>query len=130
MGYKENSISLNLKFMGDIVEDLELADAVSLLEQLVSIFLRETPKKLDAVREAIAQEDAKGLRASAHSLKSSSAMLGADTVSELSWKLESMGQSGELARAREVLGSLEKECELVYQQLCTLRTEQFSVLLR
>ncbi|WP_170292051.1 Hpt domain-containing protein [Heliobacterium mobile] len=111
------------------MEDLEPADAVNLLEQLISIYLRETPKKLDAIQEAIEQEDAKALRSSAHSLKSSSAMLGAVTVTELSWKLESLGQSGEVAGVREIYGILEKECEQVYQQLCTLQTEQFSVLI-
>ena len=56
--------------------------------EIIDCYLEETPRLLHTMHEAIAQTDAKLLRRSAHSLKSSSATLGAPALASLCQQLD------------------------------------------
>ncbi|MEB3885095.1 response regulator [Lyngbya sp. CCY1209] len=64
------------------------------VDLLIATYLQEAPQHIDGIRNAIAARDAKGLKESAHTLKSSSAQLGALRFSELCKELEYMGRAG------------------------------------
>ncbi|MGL5084105.1 MAG: response regulator [Microcoleaceae cyanobacterium] len=61
---------------------------------LIETYLNEAPKHLAAIERAIAAQSAKALREAAHTLKSSSAQLGAIQFSEFCKELEQMGRAG------------------------------------
>ena len=69
------------------------------------------------MRDAVASEDAETLERSAHSLKSSSATLGALELAELCKELEQIGREAATDRAAEVFASLEMEFDRVRRAL-------------
>jgi CheY-like chemotaxis protein/HPt (histidine-containing phosphotransfer) domain-containing protein len=83
------------------------------LEELFGMFLGETPRKLTVLREAVETGDAGSLERAAHSLKSSSAMLGARSMAALCESLEVLGEAGTLDGGSAML----KELELAFEQV-------------
>ncbi|MEB3282300.1 MAG: response regulator [Lyngbya sp.] len=61
---------------------------------LIETYLNEAPQHLDGIRMAVQSKDAKVLKESAHTLKSSSAQLGAMRFSQLCKEMEYMGRMG------------------------------------
>jgi CheY-like chemotaxis protein/HPt (histidine-containing phosphotransfer) domain-containing protein len=82
-----------------------------LLAELARLFRAECPRWLADVRDAVARQDGKQLRRTAHALKGTFITLGARTASEPACQLETIGRTGEWARAEEVSGVLERELE-------------------
>ncbi len=89
-----------------------------LLRELAAIFVEEGPRLLDAIRDAVWQEDAAEVAQTAHALTGCASNLGADRVAELARKLEQQGRAGELNGARQLyerlaaaLGGLRAELE-------------------
>ena len=73
-----------------------------IVAEVGGLFLKHSPDKVKAILEALEKGDAKGLYVAAHSLKSSSAYIGAMRLSALARDLEMMGRSGALEEARDV----------------------------
>ncbi|MBD2057343.1 response regulator [Oculatella sp. FACHB-28] len=65
-----------------------------LLVELVNCYLIEAPKLLEKIQKAIAQKDAIVLRHASHTLKSSSATLGAIRLPKLCAELEKLARQG------------------------------------
>ncbi|MEB3274185.1 MAG: Hpt domain-containing protein [Prochlorothrix sp.] len=86
-------IRLNLGALGE--------DAAECLNFLTETFTQDTPEMLAQMRQSAEQEDADGLRRSAHTLKSSSATLGATRLSKLCLLLEQQAREGNLDQALE-----------------------------
>jgi two-component system, sensor histidine kinase and response regulator len=80
-----------------------------LLKEACQIFLEESPKLLEKLRQAVAAEDAEGVVRAAHSLKGESSYLGAGRTSQTARQLEEMGRNNDLSRASEMLAALERE---------------------
>ncbi|HMM74796.1 MAG TPA: response regulator [Gammaproteobacteria bacterium] len=87
------------------------------LQRVIGIYLDAAPKLIAEVRDAVEKRDALRLQRAAHSLKSSSANLGAQTLSELCKELENMGRLGKLEGAAHKLDVLEFEFEAVRNAL-------------
>jgi HPt (histidine-containing phosphotransfer) domain-containing protein len=69
-------------------------DDIAFVRDLVDTYLSETPEQLDSIRGAVVAGDAAALIRPAHTLKSSSATLGAMRLSAAGRELEMMGRSG------------------------------------
>ncbi|HEX3353150.1 MAG TPA: response regulator [Terriglobales bacterium] len=80
-----------------------------LLRELCQIFVRESPKHLRKLRQAIDDIDADGVMRAAHSLKGELGYLGAVEASQAAQQLEDMGNQKNLAQASETLIVLERE---------------------
>ena len=83
----------------DAIRSLEQAGQDSLLDTIVNMFLEQSEALVLQIREAVETGDAVGVREAAHSLKSSSANVGAMRVSALSFDLEQAGRDGMLDNA-------------------------------
>ena len=81
--------------------------------ELIGLFLEDTPRLLADLRETVAHGDAEGLQRAAHTLKSSSASLGAMGLSALCQELEVMRRAGTLEGAAEKVARVEAEYERV-----------------
>jgi len=88
-------------------------DASTFLAQLIDIYLEETPRLLQAMGAAVTQTDPAAMKQAAHTLKSSSASLGAITFSKLCEDLERIGHSGNTTDAREIMEQIQSEYEKV-----------------
>jgi HPt (histidine-containing phosphotransfer) domain-containing protein len=82
-----------------------------MLDSLFSIFLRETPPRLSAVREAVDRHDPTRLAREAHALKSGCASLGAGVMVALCADLEALGRSGGTDGAHALIDRLDAALE-------------------
>ncbi|NET88116.1 MAG: response regulator [Kamptonema sp. SIO1D9] len=87
------------------------------LEILIDSYLEETTKYLERIRTAISAGDREATAYSAHTLKSSSAALGAMTFYQLCKDLEKISGSDNPIQARSLLSELETEYERVKSEL-------------
>jgi PAS domain S-box-containing protein len=69
----------------------------SLITELIDIYLENTPKLLASLRQSMAENDFKVFNRTAHTLKSSSASLGAMRLASQSKELEQQSLEGDLA---------------------------------
>lgn len=80
------------------------------VRELIETYLADTPVQLDAMTAAVEADDAEALVRPAHTLKSSSATVGAMRLSSVARELEMAGRTGSLeASARERLDSARAE---------------------
>ena len=91
--------------------------------EVVKIYLEHTPILLGKLNAAMAAQDANAVRSLAHSLKSSSAHLGANALVGLARDLEALGKAVpfEAKMAGEVLANIEQTYALVSDALHNLR---------
>ncbi len=110
---------LDMEAIGRIRE-LQQPGAPDLLAKIVQLFIDHSPGVLAAIRQAVANGDAPALRNGAHSLKSSSANIGATRLAAVCRSLEAMGRDGKLDGIRAELDVLEFEfkaaCDALLRQ--------------
>lgn len=88
-----------------------------ILPQLVDTFLQSAAENIERANKALTDSNATELFQAAHSLKGSSANLGATHLTELSQKLEEAGRSGSLQSGSALLAQIEQELVRVRRDL-------------
>jgi len=86
-------------------------------ERLVRIYLRSGQKILEDLKQAVDNNNSEELWKSAHSLKSSSATIGANHLSFLCYNLETLGREGQLEHAKESIWAIRTEFKAVIRGL-------------
>ena len=81
----------------------------ALLPKVIATYLQTSTELLEKLRQAIEQGDPEAARKGAHSLKSSSANLGARKLASLSKELEDVGRTNSMEKARPLLERVETE---------------------
>ena len=118
----------DLPELADVIDPATLASLRSLsdseednvLGDLVGLFLRDMPAKLDQIETAAAQSRPVSLRECAHSLKGSASNLGARRLAGLCARLENLARGPSLAEATQSIPELREE----FQRVCAaLRSE-------
>jgi HPt (histidine-containing phosphotransfer) domain-containing protein len=71
-------------------------DDIGFVRELIDTFLADTPAQLEAMTAAVEADDAASLVRPAHTLKSSSATVGASRLSLVARELEMAGRTGAL----------------------------------
>ena len=93
----------------DSLRQLAGTKAKTFLAEIVSQYLEDSPQKLEAIQQAIDNNDDLALRQASHSLRSSSANLGAITIADLCKELENLARSGTTQGASAIMEKLTKE---------------------
>ncbi|WP_261220491.1 PAS domain S-box protein [Ancylothrix sp. D3o] len=88
-------------------------DDGEVLAMVIESYLTDAPKLLEALDLAIQEADGPALNFAAHTLKSTSATVGASDLAALCKRLEAMGRTGVTAEAAEIFSRLSAEYELV-----------------
>ena len=91
------------------IRSLRQPGGPDLLKRVADLYVTNSRTLIDAMREAILRDDATGMLHAAHSLKSSSANVGATELSELCAALEASAKKGKVASAWETLDRLVEE---------------------
>ena len=86
-----------------------IGDDREFLQELIETYLDDAPKLLETLHAALAANNADGFRRAAHSLKSTSANLGAMVFSGMCKELEEMGKTGSLDCAGVKIAAAEEE---------------------
>ena len=89
----------------------------ALLERVLQAYLDDTPTQLRSIGQAIARGDAVQLRKSAHSLKSSSANVGAEALAQRCKEVEQLGRNDTTAGAAVLLAEMERSFQAARQAL-------------
>ena len=85
----------------------------------MDLYVENAPQLIDAIRRAIAAGDAPALQRSAHTLKGSSASLGAQRMAALCFELEKLGRDGTVEGALPIAAEVEQEFDRVRIGLCS-----------
>ena len=114
---KENSISPKLPLLNPVLLDqirsLDPSHGSELVNKILHAFLESAEGYVQLLNQAFLDNDAETIRKTAHTLKSSSANIGAEALSTVFKQIEAYGKSGELTLAE----SLRSEMLTLYQQV-------------
>ena len=88
-----------------------------LVQKVINAYVGDTPRHLQALRQAATTRDADSLRRIAHGLKSASANIGAARLAAACRDLEQLGRSGSVDGAASLLADMEREFQSVRQSL-------------
>ena len=89
----------------------------ALLAKVIGLYVKNTPKYIDALRTAVVTGDSHAVEISAHTGKSSSAAIGAKQMAKLLQELENMGRTNNLDTAAMLLKKVESEYKMVMAAL-------------
>jgi HPt (histidine-containing phosphotransfer) domain-containing protein len=95
------------------LEDAQIEGEPDIVVELMELYLEDASDKLAAMREELAEEGGGSVGRLAHSLKGSSANLGARRVAALCEELERMGEGGPSCCGSVLLNRLESELACV-----------------
>jgi len=89
----------------------------ALLTELIGIFLEDCPRRLHEIEHAVKEGNAIGVRQAAHSLKGMVACFAARSAQGLANEMESLGKTGALSKASDLLPTLLLEFARVMHHL-------------
>jgi CheY-like chemotaxis protein/two-component sensor histidine kinase len=104
------------------IREMENRGAKRLLERLLATYRTTATKLVADGTAALALDDSAGLRNVTHTLKSSSANVGAVELARRSAEVEALARSGQLAHAKEQWPQVQDELERVLRALEELRS--------
>jgi len=103
------------------ISELKATVGGDFIGELVDTYLEETPRLIADLEPLLAKQEAEAFGRTAHSIKSSSASLGALSFAALAKELEMMGKSGDLAGAQPKVKRLAMDYAQVQSALKELR---------
>jgi HPt (histidine-containing phosphotransfer) domain-containing protein len=98
------SMSSSIFDRSDLLERLDGDE--ELVQEILAIFLEDTPVQIGILQDALAAGDAKLTERQAHSLKGSAANVGAHQMREAAYAVETAAKSGALESARSLTPAL------------------------
>ncbi len=99
--------AVDLTVLASFGDELQEEGEEDFVVELIDLFLRDTPLRIEAIKEATINSDTQALRREAHNLKGSCSNLGIRQMASLSSELEEDGHRKESIEA--ILARLERE---------------------
>jgi TMAO reductase system sensor TorS len=99
------------------IQAMQRPGTVNILSQVIDVYLTSSDSLFQTICEAVRRGNADSLRQAAHSLKSSSANVGARQLAGLCRQLEEIGRRQKCDEATTIIKQLEKEFPLVVEAL-------------
>jgi signal transduction histidine kinase/CheY-like chemotaxis protein len=97
----------------DKLQSLQMEGGPDIVGKVVAAYLGETPAHLESLQKACAEDDCDTMRKAAHSLKSSSANVGAHKLSAMALKLEAQCKNNSSRNADKAVTDIITEYERV-----------------
>jgi HPt (histidine-containing phosphotransfer) domain-containing protein len=95
-----------------------------LVEKVISLYINDAQSLCRNIHEAIGKNDPQALNKAAHSLKSSSANVGAIKLANLCKELETLGRANTIGNAQELVNQMNSEYQRVIATLATMNGGQ------
>lgn len=99
------------------LHELEQETDPEFVIELIDIYVKETPKQIQAIAAALTTQNFPALVIAAHTLKGSSLNLGAKPLGALCMKLEEIARAGKSIPENNYLADIESEFENVKTML-------------
>ncbi len=113
--------ALNAKAL-QALRDMVGEDSPDVFAEVINSYLEDAPKQVQEIQVAVKMGDAAAVARAAHTLKPTSATLGAIALAQLCKEIEAMGRAGNIS---EVLGQKVEQLAAEYEQVKTaLQAEQ------
>jgi two-component system sensor histidine kinase/response regulator len=107
----------------DAIRQLPGPNSAALLNKVITAYLLDSPARLTRLRAAADASDAKALHREAHTLKSSSANVGAERLAALCAELEALARKESVDGTKPLLQEVEFELPRVLALLATILAE-------
>ena len=104
-----------------MLKDLGGAEEPELFQELVELFVKDTRRHLEELAEALRSGDSARLERTAHTLKSSSANIGARSLSRLCAEIEQLGRACRAGEAEALVSMAGREYAKVERALAAPR---------
>ncbi len=88
---------------------VRLLNDEDLAQEVIAIFLNDTPRQIEALQGYLAAWDAAGVERQAHTLKGASSNVGGEALRALALEIEKAGKAGDLGAAIARMHDLESE---------------------
>ena len=105
---------LNRKTINNI-RALQREGAPDILEKIIGLYLDNSNNIIVELEQSVEMKDAKKIRSASHSLKSSSANLGADNLADLCKEMEMLGKTNQMEEIEQKFDRLKQK----YDNTCT-----------
>lgn len=99
------------------IRGLDPGGSTAILAKIITIFLETSPEQIRTIKQAYSQENRDVVRKTAHSLKSSSANLGAETLSAVCKRLEIQAIDAQWQDLSDLITTIENEFDCVADAL-------------
>jgi PAS domain S-box-containing protein len=103
------------------IDEKQLLDGVGgrrqLLQKLIAIFLRDSPRMIREIRKAVESRDSEAIASASHALKGAAANFGSNSAFDTAKQLEAIGKSGSTIEAPLLFRKLEQELEILRSAL-------------
>jgi HPt (histidine-containing phosphotransfer) domain-containing protein len=103
------------------LQELEQETDSEFVNELIDIYMNETPKQIQAIATALTAQAFAPLMIAAHTLKGSSLNLGAKQLGALCLKLEELGRAGKSIPEGNNIAEIENEYENVKAMLLAFK---------
>jgi HPt (histidine-containing phosphotransfer) domain-containing protein len=122
IGEQVMSVSANMSTSGKPILDVDGALSRvegdrELYEEILNIYVEDTPQQLSEIAQAFQRQDRKVVERAAHSLKSSSANVGAESVRAVALELESAAKIREWPELDELVAAIKREFDAVNKEI-------------
>ncbi len=97
----------------DNIRALDEPGESAVVDEVIGIFLSESPQLLSKLKAAFAAENAAEVGKVAHAFKSASLNVGAKQLGELCRKVERLGKAGDLSGVAEPMAAIERQLQRV-----------------
>jgi len=97
----------------------QLGDDEDLLREIIEAFINDAPNQIITITNAIQNKDGDTLMRNAHTLKSTSAMLYAHSVSQIAKQMEEAGKLNNFTISSTLLIKLNEAFQLLMNELKT-----------
>jgi len=101
------------------IRNLDPSGSIATLTKIITIYLETSPEQIRTIKLAYSQENRDVVRKTAHSLKSSSANLGAETLSAVCKRLETQAIDAQWQDLSDLITTIENEFDCVADALRT-----------
>ena len=104
------------------LRELNPGDGGEFLREIISIYLEDTPKRIEDLKTTLKASDVGAFTRAAHTIKGSSANVGAQVLRGIAERLEIMSRRDGLGQAGSVVAEIEAEFAKVSVELGKLKS--------
>ncbi len=104
------------------LRELNPGDGGEFLREIIAIYLEDTPKRIEDLRSTLKSGDTAGFTRAAHTIKGSSANVGAQVLKGIAERLEIMSRRDGIAGAEPVVAEIETEFARASAELLKLKS--------
>lgn len=120
-----SSVSIDQEIIRQICQYNDIKHGDTLVE-LIGLFLELAPKRIEHLKQALAERNWHAVSKEAHSLKASSANLGVKKLSSICRKLETIENHPDQSMASQLVSEIEAEYKLASNSLMELLKQRTS----